>query len=769
MKKILIFIIYFVFYVNNSFSNGLLEYFNNTRVNYNYFGSIYNQDNIFIYGDAGIILKFDTDMNYSKKIIVNDSFNIVSMTSINSNIFGIFNKEYIFKSNNQFETWELKKITNKNLFKIITYNDKLICLSEDKFLMFDFDLNLLEEIPVNINGDNYDFTILSDNIIYPSDINVISFYNLKSKQKDSIIIDINDIKYGPSDFFINSGKVYFKINNKLFSYFEKKLKMYSLPSVTGKICSKEGKIFQLYNITYEFKNLDSLFFININENNTLSKINNNHLDRYITNLEFNSVNFLDEKLVLAVGNNNLIYYSNDGGVRWNLVSYLDLKSSGIIKRMSKSKALRASKGIKFTQSYYNGIIWKPQKNYEDYFYSELRFKDFNNNPGFIISEYKNNEYFAFYDTEIQGDTNIAYSENEGEVIKLKNANNLIGLSIHNYKKYIFPTKSGDIFSYPCNIYDRYFNYFFKFDENLNFKNLTFLDSVWVVNLFDFQGDMIAVSEDFRDYFKDYKTKYLSFYISTNNGNSWVKQVSLDFLSNYIAIFSNTLIDDFLFLILEKEGHEFDIGFINLHNYEFKKILSLPNNSYPSQSGVMKIGNNYFFISSFLNNGKILTKTYFNNIDFKDSSKWEQDLLTSRYNILNVYNNNDSLFTIYCYDSLLKKQVIFFSEPKNDINFVEQSVEFNSNLYISQPYPNPAKNEANFTIYYNKNSKIDNIKIKIYDIMGNLIATDQDVNIASRNSYSLILTWYCYGYAPGVYIISININGNKGIQTVVLSK
>ena len=36
------------------------------------------------------------------------------------------------------------------------------------------------------------------------------------------------------------------------------------------------------------------------------------------------------------------------------------------------------------------------------------------------------------------------------------------------------------------------------------------------------------------------------------------------------------------------------------------------------------------------------------------------------------------------------------------------------------------------IYYNKRSKIDDIKIKIYDVMGNMIATDQDVTMTGRN-------------------------------------
>ena len=104
MKRLLIFIIIFIFQIHTYVFSSLLEYFNNTRVNYNYLGSIYNQDNILIYGDAGIVLKFDYDLNFSKKIILDDRFNIVSMTNVNNKIFGVFNKEYIFKT---------KKIINR--------------------------------------------------------------------------------------------------------------------------------------------------------------------------------------------------------------------------------------------------------------------------------------------------------------------------------------------------------------------------------------------------------------------------------------------------------------------------------------------------------------------------------------------------------------------------------------------------------------------------------------------------------------------------------
>jgi hypothetical protein len=70
------------------------------------------------------------------------------------------------------------------------------------------------------------------------------------------------------------------------------------------------------------------------------------------------------------------------------------------------------------------------------------------------------------------------------------------------------------------------------------------------------------------------------------------------------------------------------------------------------------------------------------------------------------------------------------------------------------YPNPAKEKVTANIYWDKTLDINNAVIGIYDIYGNKIESQENIEIIQESDWTGKLTWNCSGVPTGTYFIRI---------------
>jgi hypothetical protein len=97
--------------------------------------------------------------------------------------------------------------------------------------------------------------------------------------------------------------------------------------------------------------------------------------------------------------------------------------------------------------------------------------------------------------------------------------------------------------------------------------------------------------------------------------------------------------------------------------------------------------------------------------------------------------------------------------KEWINGVDETEKKNY-LYSFPPYPNPATDVVNATIYWDLALDINLADIKIYDIYGKQVADKSSTTLEEQGPYYGKLTWDCHGINPGVYLITINYGTEK---------
>jgi hypothetical protein len=91
------------------------------------------------------------------------------------------------------------------------------------------------------------------------------------------------------------------------------------------------------------------------------------------------------------------------------------------------------------------------------------------------------------------------------------------------------------------------------------------------------------------------------------------------------------------------------------------------------------------------------------------------------------------------------------------------------IFVAPSYPNPAKQEVNFLIYFDNYFDIENDNIEIIDIYGKKIAGKSDIIFNKQSNISSILTWNCSAVADGVYLLVITHGNSKRAIKVMVSK
>ncbi|OGU56559.1 MAG: hypothetical protein A2X64_00630 [Ignavibacteria bacterium GWF2_33_9] len=103
------------------------------------------------------------------------------------------------------------------------------------------------------------------------------------------------------------------------------------------------------------------------------------------------------------------------------------------------------------------------------------------------------------------------------------------------------------------------------------------------------------------------------------------------------------------------------------------------------------------------------------------------------------------------------QLGMYRVPLNEFGIIGvKEIEVKSNyLWASTLYPNPAHDRVTAKIYWDMGLDIGTADIGIYNIYGNQVESDENIEIVQESDWSGKLTWNCSGVPVGTYFIKID--------------
>ncbi|OGU18157.1 MAG: hypothetical protein A2475_08790 [Ignavibacteria bacterium RIFOXYC2_FULL_35_21] len=766
MKEYVILILIFITSTFHSFAeNSIFDSLDYYRVYTNYNGSAYNGRTILAYGEGGVIIRSVDEGNNWSQINLNDSFNIVSITNIGNDFYGVVNKQYIIKSSDDGINWQQFDYgNNTEFYKIIAYNNNLYCISNFGIIVFNSNVEKSKEYIINADTTYYDFTITGNNLVYSAGHGKLGIINLQNDntnivdlKNSGICADCPVIK----NLFSDGNLTYFELGNSLYQYDGSKVDFIFSPIKKGVYSSYNGNLYELYNISNVSTNLDSLYFIKIDkQNHNAIHIKKGGNDRYISSLKFKNVAYLTSDIIIAVGFDKLIYMSYNRGQNWQLKSHFNISSEfGYMFLFDKLNAKRISKYAKFIKTIDGGNTWLPQQNYEPIF---MKFSDFQNTGD---AYFKDNMYGFFYGNnnfDVQGDTNFTITYDGGETVLPKNVNNMIGY-LENKKPLTCLNNNKTIFSLQGALYDLRYSLIFRLNDTLGIEQRTYLDSTQILYIDSYNNnELVAITATYK-YPRDsvgwiFDSLFYSFLSSKDDGESWKKEIEIKFPVNKFFFDKIRRIIDNIFIGItygDQTKYYCDVFKLNLKTMSFDKIFS------KEDMNILQFGGITGYDYKTLIGGLFYTKTgyyfeYFENNEIENEPfVWNNISPKTRYSEFYMDVQQDSLIYMTAYDSLMKSDVMWFAKHKK-ITSVEEQIEVSNTLYISQPIPNPAQDFVKVRVYWNMSYNIENAVISVYDLLGTLVSEKKEFSFNKINNYSGELTWLSENQNSGVYLITIKI-------------
>lgn len=780
MKKKAIYIILFFMYsqiINSeeSIFDGL-EYY---RVTTNYNGSSYNGNTILVYGEAGIIVRSDNLGKTWEQINLDDKLNIMSITNIGKTFFGAINKKYIIKSEDNGITWKFFDFGDSTYFyKITEYKGNLICISNKSIIFLNQNLEIIKEYKLNYDTTNFDFAVKGSILLFVTGKGKLDLINLENENKDEINLRNLNICSDcplPYNLIADSNYFYFKLGNVLYRIIGAKVEKILTFLHPGIIITDGNDIYHLHSLSYiddpiNRSNLDSLFFLKIDKiSKTVKQINNKSVDRYISGLTFKHLNFITQDLLVAVGNDKLIYFSNDKGKNWELKShYNPVEDWGKIFIFDKYNARIASKYMKFIATKDGGATWLPQKNY-DMLYTKNPFFNFPENTFFSN---KNNGFVFFY-PQFTNDTTIGYTVDGCETVKLKNDTFGVIYQFHYLDNIFFNCYNKSFLSITKFTQDaKVITNFYLINDSAKFQKYNQLDSLGLAGIINNKDTLYSLAINYNNgrkmgYRIIWDSLYYSIFRSIDTGKTWVRMidfklpdldlqdpVSNSYLNSIFSLNNNFIIS---YSYKKEKVTYIRIYCLNLYDLELNQIM---DKKYIT-ANFFGFGNKIFMVSP----SSILVN---NNIRL-DPLNWKLVGPYERYSNFQLFEQNNKMIYIKAYDSLFKSTAIWFAKQKETTNVIEVEKENNNDLYLSYPVPNPAQHTVKTRIYWNNEINIDKATIEIYDIFGNIVTKISQLNITKINSYSADLTLDISNYQNGIYFIVVRIKKIERAVPLVIIK
>ncbi len=815
MKKYFFVSIIFLFEIIKLSSYEFFEQFELKRLSANFYGSCFNQNTLLVYGDGGVILR-STDWGKNwQQISLNDSLRIMDMVYFNNKFFGISRFQYMLVSTDDGLTWELKDFgKDTRFYKLFVIDNNLIGVTRGKVLIFKDDLVLSKEIEIpkkeKFYRDEYlERVVLVDyNLLFQYSSDEMCLLSVKEANyqifkvtlpQNAIVREV--IRHSNGVFLYLDNKSFYELNleNKNLTYVS------SLPSAFSRVFTTFGnEVFMLCNHYDKRFNIDSLTFGKFQVNSNFEIINSN-VDRHICELSFTNLKCKNKDTMVVVGLYKLIMISFDGGKNWTLNSLFNFSRKfypTLPYYFIKGKYIRTlGHYLHFFSSNDTGTIWLPPKPMKIDFINNDDFLSYSFSLGTYISE-DNGFYIAdvlnitepniAYTTDggnsFSFDTNYSYALGSPIIVKYKDdyllkttgklqikgvwkiKNSFIKLSI-TQGKFLLERFSIDTtvqFIFITNINDTLYAIV---EKNLA-RNFSFLDTLFV-------------------------------YASYDGAKTWdslypiivKRRTTQPFSIGGFRKFADTL---FFNVGFRKDVYDSNnnflesIYYLNFRERVFKELVAF-DSSLIVMSIISKLGKYYLLYGAYFKKNKLEEKILLAK-NLESVEEWRELSLNPRYvqgyptvfypfanKIIGtslstpVLEMEENTLIIQTFDNYHKTPVVFLAKLKpNSIMWADSikadSLEIpNSEIYVTQPYPNPTDEYFNFKVYFNSNYHFEQINFFVTDVMGRIVAGNNAFVKIPLTNHSIEVKGRLENLSQGSYFVVASLQGRKKIVPVMLVK
>ncbi len=789
--KVLLGILFIIVFASKGFAE--LDFLNSMEkklISYNYVGVTYNGSSMLVWGNTGEVLRsVDKGKNWERIIITNDwNYYIVGIDSIGGKYVGVLNQKYGIFSTDNGKTWQLVDIGEQELiYKIFRYKNNLYYMTKSKFKAYDENFNLVKEINYTIDTNYYEFVVTNNTIIYPSGNGKIKLINVENSQETALDLkaaNLCDECALPTNFLTDEnyfcfllGKNYFRYNFSTKSFY---LFARTMATARTAFALWKGNLYQV--VTRYFSGLDSLFFYQLSlDINSIKRVNNGGFDRRLIGSEFTGLRFVNDNLVIGVGNKKLICVSSNGGATWSVVSFVNM--SVVQGNLFIFDTLNLRVVDSFHNFYYTtngGITWLPTRQF----------------PNKILGKFSpilGEKFHYFFDPQngisvfsksLTPDSNIIYTSDKGETLHLAYSNefNYLGDTY-----YTLP-KGEKLIVFTINQMATYGIWFivWEVNKNLEFKKQsyspyrqisypvvlneqiiapsvslpagqTFGDPLyWIIKSTDwgFTWDSILIGRAYDSIYPPQST------VGTRSFSKGAWGFDNNFYTTFEYYYqkdsSSPLSSNILLYHFDLLTNE--ITFIDTIEKAFQ-----PNTMF-------KLQNKYYL----LNYRFALPKPMFKLNVFYEPKKFQViDLSNERFFPTSFVRSslNPTLVSINIWDTLRPLSSFVYLIKDNSYSDVEDSHldvrYYTTHFYATEPYPLPARSIVKSKLYWDGSFDLRQAIDGVYDVMGNKVEGKERITLKDIGKATAELVWECSGVPAGVYFIVIRHNGRADTIPVIV--
>lgn len=726
----------------------LVDYY---RINTNYRGSIWFKNQLYVYGDYGIINKTNDFCQTWERVQLNEDANIIGMVTNGKTLFGVLEKDYIIISEDGI-SWGKKYLGSYTFKNVILKRSEIICLADSNLIILDLEGNVIKTIPVQQQVSSNELSAIDDNVYVVIDKG--KFQGIDTKSGTRRDYDLQD--YGlctdcgiPMNFVSENNNLYFKVGKDIYKFNGSNFELLGSTTLSGIIGTYGNEIYFLFSRPDPITNEDKIYFYKLNKTTKkFEAFSQKGSDRYLVKLNLTNLNFVSKDTLVVTGKENFIAVSTDGGVNWKVISTLPKPLFNIqIIRLNQKDAIWVNLYFQFLKSSNGGLTWLPQKNYNS-IYDKLRHR-----------------YFPYFDTVKSGFTfspdfevdaiNFCYTDDSCETLKFKNVNELIGYSC-NSVDYI---KSFDKILMFFNGYYKKNNYtlIFKLNQSLDYSGQVYFDSTKTEYVFSYGDTLFALCRNMSS-----KGNFLFLLSSSDTGNTWVNRYQFD--TNKLK-FAYGFLFHYPFIIT----HDFDplddsaavIYVFDLRNMTLTRILSVPK------------GELYSFVDI---NGNIILLFYdpkgtdpkqFNFYgyiweDFTSDKikihRLPMDKFENKAVSFQPQKNPETLYFVELTFDSTKGDGLYFGKPKSKPSPVEVEPSV-PDFYLSTA-EHIGSNRVRFRFWWSQIFLPEKFKFQIFDILGKFLGADNLIYFKQINNYSGEILINTETLSSGVYLLTIFTVGQK---------
>jgi hypothetical protein len=785
-----------------------------------------NGKTVVAYGDYGIIT---TTRDYGKtwsQITLGDKHSIKRILNIENDFIGVTDYT-LMKSTDEGKTWlkapelfDKPQILDATLSGNILYvlTPQGIWTADANMQMSSKPLTQLEpQLKYKeITSDNENIYVLADTVLIR--------YSLASKSSSTSIITAtlapNMFNRFVSNLKIAEGMLYGMLNNingQGISQFLiqstdkgntwKEVTPDLLYGNTYKI--EDGEIYFLrthtglsyvpkfYIVDSTHYDADQSYFTIINDKDSLERAIT--FSSYEDN-RFTGLVSINKDTMIAVGKNNLIYISYNGGKSWKLRSFfsadqsIDEESSCFI---DENRGYIVANKIIFTTAD-GGITWLPQK--------RMSKTPNTNNSGFIYHFDNKGRGYVRYGVQNSKDTNIIMTNDYGDSYSMYDIDPF-------YREYFTPTSQKGVaiedvilFATKQIFTSLPYSHIIRFNDQFNFIDSVRIDVKNIENIIAAPDGklyilgMKAAGQNKADSMGNSGTYSYSYLMlqSSDKGKTWdsivvnlpIQQelVYSDYYKYYM--FHDRLYGSYAIVQGDYILYPAISGTIYRFNFKttaFDSITAAPGRLNRAQNSIFRLGSKLYAVSEA---NTVVYHTDWNNFSMAELT-WDSLAIDNlfagwqNYDPSNPKNYKDGILSVQMFNDSTGIMLLGYTRPGGfgenfKINVVklllrtsatgiyETATNERTYLWNSPPYPLPGKNIIASRIYWDNDYDMANGTVAVYDISGMLLP-DQKISIDKQQDYKGLLQWDCSAVPMGVYIIKITLAGETLSFPVIVAR